>query len=127
MLIVDDDPISRKMHSRILAKNCDRLDEACNGRDAVDRVQESMRSGEVTYDGILMDSNMPVMNGVTAVKLIRELGYQGKIFGITGNAFQSDIEEFTVHGADEVFVKPLPPSQFSNMIRSLEDTIILKS
>jgi CheY-like chemotaxis protein len=62
---------------------------------------------------------MPVMNGTVATTRIRELGYTGKIFGVTGNGFQSDIDEFLVHGADEVLVKPVGMDMYSHVIASL--------
>lgn len=49
----------------------------------------------------------PVVDGPTATKAIRLLGYTGKVFGITGNALQSDVDTFLAAGADAVFPKPL--------------------
>jgi CheY-like chemotaxis protein len=66
-----------------------------------------------------MDNSMPVMNGVDATKRIRELGYTGKIFGVTGNGFQSDIDEFIAHGADEVLVKPVSAQGYAHVIACL--------
>jgi CheY-like chemotaxis protein len=65
-----------------------------------------MNQGPI-YHGIVIDNSMPVMNGTVATRTIRELGYTGKIFGVTGNGFQSDIDDFLAQGADEVLVKPV--------------------
>ena len=67
-----------------------------------------------------MDSSMPFMGGLQATKKIRELGYKGKIFGVTGNAFQSDIEEFIAHGADEVLVKPLSIDKYAYIVHTMQ-------
>ena len=66
-----------------------------------------------------MDSSMPFMDGTMATKLIRELGYKGKIFGITGNAFQSDIDEFIAHGVDEVLIKPLSMDKYAYVVQTI--------
>jgi CheY-like chemotaxis protein len=47
------------------------------------------------------------MNGPTATKEIRALGYDRKIFGVTGNAVQSDIDIFIQSGATAVYPKPV--------------------
>jgi CheY-like chemotaxis protein len=68
----------------------------------------AQRNGELKYyDAILMDFVMPEMDGPTATKLIREQGFIKPIYGITGNALQSDIDHFIQCGADRVFTKPL--------------------
>ena len=66
-----------------------------------------MLSVKSSYDLILMDFVMPNMDGPTATKSIRELGYHGSIVGLTGNGLDSDISYFKEHGVEEVFVKPL--------------------
>ena len=54
------------------------------------------------YDAILMDSVMPVLDGPGATVRIRQMGYTGKVFGVTGNAMPSDVAHFVASGADEV-------------------------
>ena len=115
ILIVDDVALCRKLHHRVLKPSCQECVEACDGQEAVERVRESLASGR-PFDGILMDSSMPFMKGTEATRLIREMGYGGKIFGVTGNALQSDIDEFMAVGADEVMIKPLSVEQFSRII-----------
>ena len=115
ILIVDDVALCRKLHHRVLKPSCHECVEACDGQEAVDKVRASLASGR-PFDGILMDSSMPFMKGTEATKLIREMGFGGKIFGVTGNALQSDIDEFMAHGADEVMIKPLTAEQFSRII-----------
>lgn len=59
------------------------------------------------FDLILCDNVMPNMNGPEAVKRIRDLGYKGPIFGVTGNVLPDDIADFIAHGANAVIEKPL--------------------
>ena len=46
------------------------------------------------------------MNGPTATRAIRRLGYTGRIFGVTGNGMAPDVKAFTDSGVDKVMVKP---------------------
>jgi CheY-like chemotaxis protein len=71
------------------------------------------------FHGILIDNSMPVMNGIVAVRHIRDAGYTGRIFGVTGNGFQSDIDDFLMHGADEVLVKPVGMEGYAHIIATL--------
>lgn len=66
-----------------------------------------------------MDNSMPFMDGTTATQLIRQLGYKGKMFGITGNAFQSDIEDFLAHGVDEVLIKPVSLEKYAHIVEMI--------
>ena len=69
-------------------------------------VQKSMECNR-PYDIILMDYQMPQMDGPTATKEIRRLGYKGIIIGVTGNSLLIDIETFMKAGANDVLLKPL--------------------
>lgn len=61
----------------------------------------------IAFNVILMDDNMPNMSGPEATAVIREVGYTGLIFGVTGNTFADQVEDFKSKGADMVFAKPL--------------------
>ena len=117
LLIVDDSPLVRKYHRRTLSAFNVMIDEACDGFEAIDAVRESIEANQC-YDAILMDASMPTLDGMQASKRVRELGFRGKIFGVTGNAFQSDIDDFINHGADEVVIKPVSLEMYSYIIRS---------
>ena len=122
ILLVDDVALCRKFHSRIVEKYCDVCEEAANGIQAVAMLKASIERGQ-PYHGVLMDNSMPFMNGNTAAKQMRDLGYTGKIFGITGNAFQADIDDFILHGANEVFVKPVTADRYRYLIGQIYDSL----
>eukprot|EP00596_Hydrurales_sp_CCMP1899_P006126 CAMPEP_0119051942 /NCGR_PEP_ID=MMETSP1177-20130426/73387_1 /TAXON_ID=2985 /ORGANISM="Ochromonas sp, Strain CCMP1899" /LENGTH=205 /DNA_ID=CAMNT_0007031315 /DNA_START=714 /DNA_END=1331 /DNA_ORIENTATION=- len=109
-LIVDDSNLNRKMMCKLVMAQGHLCEMAEDGLIAIEQVQRRLSIGngdKTTYDAILMDFVMPNMDGPTATKQIRELGYNGLIFGVTGNALQSDLEYFKNSGANEVLVKPL--------------------
>ena len=118
LLVVDDAALCRKFSRRVIGAHCSEIVEAGNGQEAVERVRESIAAGN-PFDGILMDSSMPIMNGTTATRLIRRLGYAGRVFGVTGNAFQADIDDFLAHGADEVLIKPVGADKYAYIIETI--------
>lgn len=64
---------------------------------------------------------MPVMNGPTASKQIRELGYKGMIIGLTGHALSEDVNDYLNSGADKVIVKPLRKDVLFGLITEMEN------
>ena len=108
VLIVDDAALNRKMLSRLIRPRFLQVMEAGDGLHAVDFVRQRITLGESSPpDVILMDFVMPNMDGPTATKEIRALGYSGIIIGVTGNALPADIEYFISNGANKVLTKPL--------------------
>ena len=118
VLIVDDTPLIRKFHRRMLLTYNVDCEDAENGLQAVQKVKESLSSNQ-HYDAILMDAVMPLLNGLDACKMLRLMGYSGKIFGVTGNAYPEDIDDFLAHGADEVFVKPVSMTNYYKIVNNI--------
>jgi len=106
LLVVDDSVMNRKMLQRSLLKYCDTLDSASEGATASTMVLEAQHANK-PYHAILMDSNMPVMDGPTAARAMRASGYQGVILGVTGDVNEERIGHFLMHGADRVLAKPV--------------------
>ena len=120
-LVVDDSGLNRKMLCRLFRSQGYLCDEADDGLKAVQKVRDKMVSGEglkEEYDVILMDFVMPNMDGPTATQEIRDLGYRGRIFGLTGNALESDVTYFKQKGADEVLAKPFNLKYFQQLMRN---------
>eukprot|EP00850_Spirogloea_muscicola_P010966 SM000066S20441 [mRNA] locus=s66:375463:376716:- [translate_table: standard] len=102
VLLVEDTEINRIILRKVLQKLNLHCDEAENGAVAV----ELFRSGAV-YDLVLMDKEMPVMDGHEATRQIRLLGIKTPIIALTGNSLQSDRDLFFEAGVDEFQTKPL--------------------
>jgi two-component system, sensor histidine kinase len=89
VLVVDDSPLNRKMLLKCLRSEGHICLEAVDGLDAVTAVKKRIdyTNGGLgaPFDVILMDFVMPNMDGPTATKEIRALGYTAPIFGVTGN------------------------------------------
>ncbi|CAN5332723.1 hypothetical protein BH09BAC1_BH09BAC1_08010 [soil metagenome] len=87
-----------------------------NGRQAVEKLQQN------DYDLILMDINMPIMNGLEATTAIRQLGgskAQTPIMAMTASATQEAINECTEAGMDDYISKPFVPEEFAQKINHL--------
>ena len=56
---------------------------------------------------------MPIMRGRDAVRVIRDMGYNGIIIGVTANVLTADVEDFIAQGADYVIKKPMNTEKFN--------------
>jgi CheY-like chemotaxis protein len=115
VLLVDDSVMTRKMMRRTLKEQFEVVDEAGNGLAGCEKLREAVANGE-PYDVILMDYQMPIMDGPTAVMTMRAEGYDGLIVGVTGNGLTVDIHNFKRKGANAVLLKPLKIGQLQSLI-----------
>jgi CheY-like chemotaxis protein len=114
VLVVDDSALTRKMLVKTLKASGHETVEAEDGSKGVERMEDNFLNdvGARPFDCVLMDFVMPVMDGPTATKEIRTLGYTAPIFGVTGNCLESDIKRFKDNGATDVFPKPFIITEF---------------
>lgn len=108
VLLVEDNEMNRQIASDILVDNGFEVFTAENGKQAVDLMKDS-KPGQ--YDLILMDVQMPIMDGFAATRAIRVLpaGYQSRIpiVAMTANAFEEDRKAALDAGMDEHISKPI--------------------
>ena len=105
VLVVDDVQSNRKLLARLLTKNGDRCEMAVDGEDCLDKVASASEEGR-RYDIILLDYEMPNLNGPDCAKRLRASGCCSLIVGLTGNCLQEDVMHFKSCGADDVLPKP---------------------
>lgn len=104
VLLADDDEISRKLVSILLSEGGVRVDQVQNGAEAVDACREN------DYDLVLMDIQMPEMDGLTATREIRKLSRDAcrvPIVALTANALHGDRERFIEAGMNDYLPKPV--------------------
>ena len=77
-----------------------------NGKEAVERIEDRMKSGEL-YDFVLMDMQMPVMSGYSATREIRRMGFQRPVLALTAYASSVDEEMCKDAGCDAFIPKPV--------------------
>jgi len=106
VLVVDDSCLNRKMMCRSMKGRCQCAGEACDGLEALMKVQIACDEG-CPYHVVLMDYKMPNLDGPETARQLRSNGSDGLIVGITGMTETCDIDDFVSAGADFVLTKPV--------------------
>lgn len=108
ILLAEDNEINSEITIAILENNGAKIEHAWNGKEAVDMF--SVTSAQY-YNLILMDIQMPEMDGLTACRTIRSLDHPDAgtipIIGLSANAFQHDIEKAKLNGMNGYISKPV--------------------
>ena len=111
VLLVDDHKISLEIGVKMLEKTGLEVDTAMNGEEALN----AFRKAEGAYDLILMDIQMPLVDGLEATRKIRSEkdigGAQVPIIAMTANAFEEDVKGSFAAGMNEHLTKPFSPQE----------------
>ena len=114
ILLVEDNDINAEIAVMVLSEYGVVVDRAVNGQEGVDQVREK---GEGYYDAVLMDIQMPVMNGYEATKAIRRIGTDYAlnlpIIAMSANAYDEDIRESLAAGMNGHIAKPFDPAMLA--------------
>ncbi|KAL2862805.1 sensor histidine kinase/response regulator Fos-1/TcsA [Aspergillus lucknowensis] len=113
VLLVEDNMVNHMVMLKLLhSLGFERVDSAWNGEEAVTMIKKK----PLSYDVVLMDVAMPVMDGVKATEQVREMGLQMPIIALTGNAMQGDAESYVAQGMNDCIGKPVQREHLLNTL-----------
>jgi len=114
---VEDNPVNQKLALRLLERLGYEADLAANGLEALERLQQQ------PYDVVLMDVQMPEMDGLEATRRIRQeiaVDRQPQIVAITANAMKEDREKYLALGMDDYLSKPIRVTELVEALSKCE-------
>ncbi len=121
VLVAEDNIVNQKLACRLLEKDGHSYTIANNGLEAVEQCRNSK------FDLILMDMQMPEMDGLAATAAIRELQASDEeytyIVALTANAMQGDRERCLEAGMDNYLSKPIKKADFARMLQSIQQKV----
>ncbi|UGQ47221.1 response regulator [Massilia endophytica] len=116
VLLAEDTEMNRTLVRILLTRLGCKVDEVVNGKQAVDALEHQR------YDLVLMDCNMPVMDGFEATRLLRQREAERglprvPVIALTASAFAGDRERCLSGGMDDFMNKPLQVEEFMEMVQ----------
>jgi len=112
VLIVDDNPINRKLLDEVCSRVGAKTYIASDGKEAVEIFKKYL------IDLIFIDQNMPILSGTEAIRQIKALpnGANVTIYGLTGDANKETLDEMIRAGADNILTKPIKIKEIQNIL-----------
>ncbi|MEN3000753.1 MAG: ATP-binding protein [Armatimonadota bacterium] len=110
ILLVEDNAVNRKVALHLLSKLQLEVEIATNGLEAVQKASAN------AYDLILMDCQMPEMDGYEATRQLRTRGVAIPIVALTANALEGDRERCLACGMDDYLAKPIKPDELQRTL-----------
>jgi len=116
ILLAEDNPVNQRVAKTMLEKQGFQVTIANNGKEAIELVTSQ------DFDLVLMDVQMPEMDGLEATKKIRELGIKIPIIALTANAFEEDRKRCLEAGMDDYLSKPIKIEELLNVMSNFFET-----
>ncbi len=111
VLLAEDNLVNRRIAQEILQREQLSVELAADGEEALQRCKER------SYDLVLMDVQMPQMDGLQATRLIRQLGVDTPIVAMTANTTLQDRHDCLAAGMSDFLGKPFSPAALVNMVK----------
>tara|TARA_R110002073_G_scaffold149182_2_gene302663 strand:- start:2886 stop:11477 length:8592 start_codon:yes stop_codon:yes gene_type:complete len=115
VLVVDDRRDIRFLSKSLLKKAGATVNEAEDGEVAIQMVEEMIRQGR-SYDLILLDMQMPRLDGYQTAEQLRKLGFDGPIIALTADAMQGDMTRCIESGCNDYLSKPINVERLTQMV-----------
>jgi signal transduction histidine kinase/DNA-binding NarL/FixJ family response regulator len=125
VLLAEDIPDNQRLFTSILAESGAEVVVAQNGKEAIEKAMATRpgwgrRHSDPTqpFDVVLMDVQMPVLDGLEATRRLRELGYTGPIIALTAHAMRGDRQKCLDAGCDDYVTKPVDRKRLTEAVRT---------
>ncbi len=118
ILLAEDGPDNQRLLTFLLSKSGAEVVVADNGRIAIELALTAVTEGN-PFDLILMDMQMPVMDGYTATRKLRNTGYESPIVALTAHAMKGDRDKCLAAGCNDYATKPVDYQVLINTIANL--------
>lgn len=118
VLVTDDLPDIRMLLGHLITSFGGRVTYASDGQEAIDLVQRKAADGD-SFDLLIMDSQMPVLDGLSATRLLRDQGYQKPILALTAASLRGERERCLAAGCDDYLSKPIDAATLLTRIQKL--------
>jgi CheY-like chemotaxis protein/anti-sigma regulatory factor (Ser/Thr protein kinase) len=115
VLIVDDSRDNLELLVTLLERAGAEVSTASDGKEGLDETLRAWKAG-LPYNVVLMDMQMPVLDGYTAVRQLRAAGYAGQIIALTAHAMRGELDRCLEIGCDHYLSKPI---QREDLIREV--------
>jgi PAS domain S-box-containing protein len=125
VLVVDDRRDMRHLAQHMLEEAGAEVMVAIDGRDALDRVARAELRGR-PFDAILLDMQMPVLDGFAAAAELRRIGYLSPIIALTANAMKEVKDRCLAAGCDAYLSKPLESTKLINTVAHYTQDVSLE-
>ncbi|MBN2579845.1 MAG: response regulator [Pirellulales bacterium] len=106
VLAVEDAPDIQRLVRLFLTSAGLEVTLATNGQNAIETAFQQVEAGRA-FDVILMDMQMPVLDGYRATEMLRAAGYSGTIVALTSHTLSGERERCLAAGCDDYLVKPI--------------------